>query len=101
MFSAAQYRFRFQFSITSHKLIAFSDQISSWQARVDGTYAALKDLVDERKLKLLERRELFQLLYEINDLEQWIAQKTVVASLMEDEKDFDQVLVSFPIKICE
>jgi len=61
---------------------------------VDRTYAALKDLAEERRLKLLERCDLFRLLQEINDLEQWIAQREVVAMSTETGQDFDHVVVS-------
>ena len=72
----------------------FSDRILVYQTKVDRTYAALKDLAEERRLKLLERCDLFRLLQEITDLEQWIAQREVVASSMEAGQDFDHVVVS-------
>jgi len=61
---------------------------------VDDTYAGLKDLAEDRRLKLRERCDLFRLSREIDDLEQWIAEREVVASSQEQGQDFEHVTVS-------
>ncbi|XP_076810469.1 spectrin beta chain, non-erythrocytic 1-like isoform X3 [Clavelina lepadiformis] len=68
-----------------------SEQIAACQVQVDHTYAALKDLAEERHLKLRERCDLFRLSREIDDLEQWIAQKEAIATSQETGQDFEHV----------
>nr|CAB3266546.1 spectrin beta chain, non-erythrocytic 1-like [Phallusia mammillata] len=68
-----------------------SEQLAARQQQVDRTYAALKDLAEERRLKLRERCDLFRLSREIDDLEQWIAQRETVASSQELGQDYEHV----------
>lgn len=68
------------------------------QGQVDKQYAGLKDLTEGRKRKLEHMYHLFQLKREVDDLEQWIAERDVVASSPEMGQDLDHVTVS---KLCE
>ncbi|XP_058423092.1 spectrin beta chain, erythrocytic isoform X2 [Diceros bicornis minor] len=67
------------------------EQIIRLQGQVDKQYAGLKDAAEERKRKLENMYHLFQLKREADDLEQWIAEKEVVASSSEMGQDFDHV----------
>lgn len=55
---------------------------------------SLKDLVEERKSRLEQQYWLYQLNREVDELEQWIAQREVVASSPELGQDFEHVTVS-------
>ncbi|XP_043911085.1 spectrin beta chain, non-erythrocytic 1 [Protopterus annectens] len=84
-----------QLSKTSRALVAEghpeSERISMRQSQVDKLYAGLKDLAEERKGKLDERYRLFQLNREVDDLEQWIAEREVVAGSHELGQDYEHV----------
>eukprot|EP00069_Balaena_mysticetus_P007226 bmy_19123T0 len=71
-----------QLSKTSRALVADShpesERISMRQSKVDKLYAGLKDLAEERRGKLDERHRLFQLNREVDDLEQWIAEREML-----------------------
>lgn len=69
------------------------EQIIRLQGQVDKQYAGLKDMAEERKRKLENMYHLFQLKREADDLEQWIAEKELVASSPEMGQDFDHVTV--------
>lgn len=56
-------------------------------------YAGLKDLAGERRAKLDEALRLFQLNREVDDLEQWITERELVASSHELGQDYDHVTV--------
>ena len=64
------------------------------QSQVDKLYASLKDLALERRDKLGEVLKLYKLNREIEDLEQWIAEREVVAGSHELGQDFEHVTVS-------
>lgn len=64
------------------------------QSQVDKLYAGLKDLAGERRAKLDEALRLFQLSREVDDLEQWITERELVASSQELGQDYDHVTVS-------
>lgn len=64
------------------------------QSQVDKLYASLKDLALERREKLGEVLKLYKLSREIEDLEQWIAEREVVAGSHELGQDFEHVSVS-------
>lgn len=64
------------------------------QSKVDKLYAGLKDLAEERRGKLDERHRLFQLNREVDDLEQWIAEREVVAGSHELGQDYEHVTAS-------
>ncbi|KAK6634026.1 hypothetical protein RUM44_004633 [Polyplax serrata] len=68
-----------------------SDQITVKQSQVDKLYAGLKDLAGERRAKLEEALQLFMLNREVDDLEQWIADREVVAGSHELGQDYDHV----------
>ena len=61
---------------------------------MDKLYASLKDLAGERRGRLDEVLKLFMLSREIEDIEQWIAERTVVAGSHERGQDFEHVTVS-------
>jgi len=65
------------------------------QSQVDKLYAGLKDLAGERRAKLDEALQLFMLNREVDDLEQWIAEREVVAGSHELGQDYDHVTVSY------
>ncbi|XP_027827729.2 spectrin beta chain, erythrocytic isoform X2 [Ovis aries] len=69
------------------------EQIIRLQGQVDKQYAGLKDMAEERRRKLENMYHLFQLKREVDDLEQWIAEKDTVASSSEMGQDFDHVTV--------
>ncbi|XP_054610765.1 spectrin family protein isoform X2 [Dunckerocampus dactyliophorus] len=68
-----------------------SDRITLRQAQVDKLYAGLKDLAEERRGRLQERLRLTQLKREVDDLEQWIAEREVVAGSHELGQDYEHV----------
>lgn len=72
-----------------------SERINLRQAQVDKLYAGLKDLAEERRGRLQERLRLTQLKREVDDLEQWIAEREVVAGSHELGQDYEHVTVSF------
>ncbi|XP_070772263.1 spectrin beta chain, non-erythrocytic 1 isoform X3 [Enoplosus armatus] len=84
-----------QLSSTSRGLVAAehpdSERIGMRQSQVDKLYAGLKDLSEERRGKLDERYRLFQLNREVDDLEQWIAEREVVAGSHELGQDYEHV----------
>ncbi|KAF6734216.1 Spectrin beta chain, non-erythrocytic 1 [Oryzias melastigma] len=84
-----------QLSKTSRGLVADehpdSERIGMRQSQVDKLYAGLKDLSEERRSKLEERLRLFQLNREVDDLEQWIAEREVVAGSHELGQDYEHV----------
>ncbi|KAM6922894.1 spectrin beta chain, non-erythrocytic 1-like isoform 1-T1 [Lycodopsis pacificus] len=84
-----------QLSGTSRGLVAAehpdSERIGMRQSQVDKLYAGLKDLSEERRGKLDERLRLFQLNREVDDLEQWIAEREVVAGSHELGQDYEHV----------
>eukprot|EP00071_Canis_lupus_P007276 XP_005623261.1 spectrin beta chain, erythrocytic isoform X1 [Canis lupus familiaris] len=67
------------------------EQIIRLQGQVDKHYAGLRDVAEERRRKLENMYHLFQLKREADDLEQWIAEKELVASSPEMGQDFDHV----------
>ncbi|XP_057589700.1 spectrin beta chain, erythrocytic [Hippopotamus amphibius kiboko] len=67
------------------------EQIIRLQGQVDKQYAGLKDMAEERRRKLENMYHLFQLRREVDDLEQWISEKELVASSPEMGQDFDHV----------
>uniref|UniRef100_A0A8C5C867 Spectrin beta chain n=1 Tax=Gadus morhua TaxID=8049 RepID=A0A8C5C867_GADMO len=82
-------------SQTSRGLVAQghpeSERMGMRQSQVDKLYAGLKDLSEERRGKLDERFRLFQLNREVDDLEQWVAEREVVAGSHELGQDYEHV----------
>lgn len=70
-----------------------SDAIAVKQSQVDKLYASLKDLALERRDKLGEVLKLYKLNREIEDLEQWITEREIVAGSHELGQDFEHVTV--------
>nr|XP_033811557.1 spectrin beta chain, non-erythrocytic 2 isoform X2 [Geotrypetes seraphini] len=68
-----------------------SDRITLRQGQVDKLYASLKDLAEERRAKLEESQCLCQLKRDMEDLEQWISEREVVAASHELGQDYEHV----------
>lgn len=68
-----------------------SDQMAVRQSQVDKLYAGLKDLAGERRGKLEEVFKLYTLHREIDDLLQWIAEKSLVAGSNDPGQDYEHV----------
>lgn len=68
-----------------------TDSILKRQMQIDKLYASLKDLAQERRLRLEETVKLFMLHRDIDNLEQWIADKVMVADSNELGQDFEHV----------
>jgi spectrin beta len=68
-----------------------TESILKRQMQIDKLYASLKDLAQERRLRLEETVKLFMLHRDIDDLEQWIADKVIVADSNELGQDFEHV----------
>ena len=75
-------------------LMYFSDAIRLKQSKVDKLYASLKDLASERKGTLDEVLKLYMLHREIDDLEQWINEREIIAGQHELGQNFEHVTVS-------
>merc|ERR1719232_1991719 len=84
-----------QLGETARQLIAEehpdSEAINVRIGQVDKLYAGLKDLAAERRAKLDDALKLFTLNREVDDLEQWIAEREVVAGSHELGQDYDHV----------
>ena len=52
-------------------------------AQVEKDYVGLRDLATERRAKLDDALKLFMLNREVDDLEQWIAEREVIAGSQE------------------
>lgn len=68
-----------------------AEQVAVKQSQLDKLYAGLKDLAGERRAKLDEALQLFLLNRDVGDLEQWIADREVVATQTELGQDYDHV----------
>merc|ERR1719325_487912 len=84
-----------QLGETARQLIAEehpdSEAINVRIGQVDKLYAGLKDLAAERRAKLDDALKLFMLNREVDDLEQWIAEREVVAGSHELGQDYEHV----------
>ncbi|NXS82099.1 SPTB1 protein, partial [Erpornis zantholeuca] len=69
------------------------EQIIRLQGQVDKRYAGLKEAAEERCRRLENMSHLFQLKREVEELEQWIAERDVVASSPEMGQDLDHVML--------
>uniref|UniRef100_A0A672J1P6 Spectrin beta chain n=1 Tax=Salarias fasciatus TaxID=181472 RepID=A0A672J1P6_SALFA len=67
------------------------EEIIRRQGQVDKQYAGLKELAEDRRKKLDHTYHHFLLSREVQDLEQWIAERDVVASSQEMGQDLDHV----------
>ncbi|XP_066540515.1 spectrin beta chain, non-erythrocytic 4-like isoform X3 [Hoplias malabaricus] len=70
-----------------------SEQISKRQSQIDRLYVSLKDLVEERKCALEQQYWLYQLNREVDELEQWIAEREMSASSTELGQDYEHVTI--------
>merc|ERR1719450_930708 len=84
-----------QLGETARQLIAEehpdSEAINVRIGQVDKLYAGLKDLAAERRAKLDDALKLFMLNREVDDLEQWIAEREVIAGSHELGQDYEHV----------
>merc|ERR1719410_2301265 len=84
-----------QLGETARQLIAEehpdSEAIGVRIGQVDKLYAGLKDLAAERRAKLDDALKLFMLNREVDDLEQWIAEREVIAGSHELGQDYEHV----------
>ncbi|KAK9410404.1 spectrin beta chain erythrocytic [Crotalus adamanteus] len=82
-----------QLASRAQKLLAAGhpegEDIIRLQGQVDKQYAGLKDLAEERRRKVELAYHLFKLKREVDDLEQWIAERDVIASSPEMGQDLD------------
>lgn len=62
---------------------------------MDKQYAGLKELAEDRRKKLDHTYHHFLLSREVEELEQWIAERDVVASSQEMGQDLDHVTVDY------
>ncbi|CAI9556894.1 unnamed protein product [Staurois parvus] len=79
----------------SQKLLALDhpdgEQIIRHQDNLEKQYTALRDMADERRRNLDNTYHMFQLRREVEDLEQWIAERDIKASSQEMGQDLDHV----------
>ncbi|XP_031799483.1 spectrin beta chain, non-erythrocytic 2 [Sarcophilus harrisii] len=84
-----------QLAASSQDMIAAqhpeSDRLTIRQAQVEKLYASLKELAVERRARLLEHQRLCQLRRDLDDLEQWIQEREVVAASHELGQDYEHV----------
>uniref|UniRef100_A0A8C3CFJ2 Spectrin beta chain n=1 Tax=Cairina moschata TaxID=8855 RepID=A0A8C3CFJ2_CAIMO len=84
-----------QLSVQSRDMVAAghpeSERLTLRQGQVDKLYASLKDLAEERRAKLQEHQRLCQLKRDVDDLEQWISEREVVAASHELGQDYEHV----------
>merc|ERR1719362_693983 len=84
-----------QLGETARQLIADdhpqSESIGVRLSQVEKLYAGLRDLAAERRAKLDDALKLFMLNREVDDLEQWIAEREVVAGSHELGQDYEHV----------
>ncbi|XP_053908532.1 spectrin beta chain, non-erythrocytic 2 isoform X2 [Cuculus canorus] len=84
-----------QLSLQSRSMVANghpeSERLRLRQAQVDRLYAGLKDLAEERRAALQEHQRLCQLRRDLDDLEQWISEREVVAASHELGQDYEHV----------
>ncbi|VDK74725.1 unnamed protein product [Litomosoides sigmodontis] len=67
------------------------ENVSVRQAQIEKLYAGLHDLCKERRKRLDETLQLYELHREIDDLLQWIADKELVAGSHEAGQDYEHV----------
>uniref|UniRef100_A0A669EGN5 Spectrin beta chain n=1 Tax=Oreochromis niloticus TaxID=8128 RepID=A0A669EGN5_ORENI len=75
----------------AQKMFGEDEEIIRRQSQVDKQYAGLKELAEDRRKKLDLTFNHFLLSREVEDLEQWISERDVVASSQEMGQDLDHV----------
>ncbi|CAF3538071.1 unnamed protein product [Adineta steineri] len=78
-------------SLTKDFVHDHQDLINKRQTQLDKLYASLKDLSVERRQRLEETLKLYRLNREIDDLEQWISDRELIAGSHELGQDFEHV----------
>ncbi|CAF0910362.1 unnamed protein product [Didymodactylos carnosus] len=78
-------------TLTSELIQDHTEHIQKRQTQLDKLYASLKDLSQERHLRLDETLKLYKLNREIEDLEQWISDRELIAGSHELGQDFEHV----------
>ena len=78
-------------SLTRDLVHEHEDLINKRQTQLDKLYASLKDLSVERRQRLDETLKLYRLNREIDDLEQWISDRELIAGSHELGQDFEHV----------
>ncbi|CDW55393.1 Spectrin beta chain [Trichuris trichiura] len=68
-----------------------NEQIAIRQSQIDKSYAGLQDLSRERRHRLGETLQLFNLHRQIDDILQWIAEREVVAASPDTGQDYEHV----------
>ena len=71
----------------------YSAEVASKQAKVDKLYAGLKEMSGVRRLRLADVLRLFELNREIEDIEQWLMEREIVAGSHELGLDFEHITV--------
>ncbi|KAM6032630.1 LOW QUALITY PROTEIN: spectrin beta chain, non-erythrocytic 2-like, partial [Chlamydotis macqueenii] len=89
-----------QLSAQSRDMVASghpeSERLTLRQGQVDKLYAGLKELAEERRAALQEHQRLCQLKRDVDDLEQWISEREVVAASHELGQDYEHVTGAGP-----
>ncbi|CAF3784220.1 unnamed protein product, partial [Rotaria sordida] len=80
-----------QSSLSDDFINEHNDLINKRQTQLDKLYASLKDLSIERRQQLDETLKLYRLHKEIDDLEQWISDRELIAGSHELGQDFEHV----------
>ena len=80
-----------QSSLAKDYVHEHQDSINRRQTQLDKLYASLKDLSIERRQRLDETLKLYRLNREIDDLEQWISDRELIAGSHELGQDFEHV----------
>uniref|UniRef100_A0A5S6QYZ5 Spectrin beta chain n=1 Tax=Trichuris muris TaxID=70415 RepID=A0A5S6QYZ5_TRIMR len=68
-----------------------NEQIAIRQSQIDKSYAGLQDLSRERRHRLGETLQLFNLHRQIDDILQWITEREVVAASPDTGQDYEHV----------
>jgi len=80
-----------QSSLSRDLITEHQELINKRQTQLDKLYASLKDLSVERRQRLEETLKLYRLNREIDDLEQWISDRELIAGSHELGQDFEHV----------
>ncbi|XP_040550177.1 spectrin beta chain, non-erythrocytic 2 isoform X2, partial [Gallus gallus] len=67
------------------------ERLRQRQARLSRLYAALRELWEERRGRLQEQQRLWQLRRELDDVEQWLLERELVAASHEMGQDYEHV----------
>ena len=73
--------------------VSLRERLRQRQARLSRLYAALRELWEERRGRLQEQQRLWQLRRELDDVEQWLLERELVAASHEMGQDYEHVTV--------